>query len=297
MNLWFWELEKTPKGLYGDIFVVMTFFWEGGAMLYDELIKRLAQCNVIIKDVSSKIQKYPHGVLKASLVHRKEEDAYQYYHRENRADPTGRYLSKKEAALVKQLAQKEYYEKVLSAAKKEKRIIERICENFRKDSLLEAYTNMRRGKRILVEPYLLPDEEYATRWQAKKYEGGRFEDGDSVQYTKRGDRVRSKSEQIIADRLFDANIPYRYEYPLEYVKGRYIYTDFTVLNPKTRRIYRWEHFGRMDDEKYRSIFFWKQSVYMSCGYIPGFNYICTFEDNGNPLDVRIVDKIIEKILS
>lgn len=265
-------------------------------MLFEELNKRLALCNRIIKDAELTIKKSPRGKLKTNIVHRKNGDAFQYYHRENRSTLNGRYLSKDEMGLARNLAQKEYCEKVLSAAKKEKKEIEKICVKFSKDTLLEAYTKMKKGKRILVEPYVLPDEEYARRWQAKKYEGGKFEEGDSVQYTKRGDRVRSKSEQIIADRLYDANIPYRYEYPLAYVKDRFIYTDFTVLNPKTRRIYRWEHFGRMDDENYRKTFFWKQSVYMSCGYVPGVNYICTFEDNENPLDVRVVDKIIEKIL-
>ena len=265
-------------------------------MQYDVLLRRLAFCNEIIKDVAKKIQKYPKGCLKVNLIHRNKREVYQYYHRERPTDSNGRYLSKDEMGLARNLAQKEYCEKVLSAAKKEKKEIEKICEKFSKDTLLEAYTGMKKGKRILVEPYVLPDEEYAKRWQAKKYEGGKFEEGDSVQYTKRGDRVRSKSEQIIADRLYDAKIPYRYEYPLEYVKDRFIYTDFTILNPKTRRVYRWEHFGRMDDENYRKTFFWKQSVYMSCGYVPGVNYICTFEDNENPLDVRVVDKIIEKIL-
>ena len=38
-------------------------------------------------------------------------------------------------------------------------------------------------------------------------------------------------------------------------------------------------------------------LYVPDGYVLGVNYICTFEDNENPLDVRVVDKIIEKILS
>ena len=271
------------------------FEQKGGAMIHDELIKRLAQCNEIIKDVATRIHKYPQGHLKANLVRRNGKAGYQYYHREKETDTNGRYLPKTEMPLARKLAQKEYCEKVLSAAKKEKKIIESICEDFSKDLLLEAYTKMKKGKRILVEPYLLPDEEYARRWQAKVYEGGKFEEGDNVQYTKRGERVRSKSEQIIADRLFDAKIPYRYEYPLEYEPGRYIFTDFTVLNPRTRMIYRWEHFGKMDDAKYRKTFFWKQSAYMRCGYIPGVNYICTFEDNENPFDARVVDKLIEKL--
>ena len=263
-------------------------------MIIEELKKRLALCEKIIKDAEAKITKYPQGKLRTYVVHRKSGDSFQYCHREDNNKPFGRYLTKSEASLAKKLAQKEYCERILRAAKKEKKIIEGICENFSKDNLLQAYTEMREGKRILVEPYVLPDEEFARRWQAKEYEGGKFDDGDSAYYTKRGDRVRSKSEQIIADRLYDANIPYRYEFPLEYDFGRYIYTDFSVLNSRTRIMYRWEHFGRMDDEKYRKTFFWKQSVYMQKGYIPGVNYICTFEDNENPLDVRIVDKYIEK---
>lgn len=265
-------------------------------MIYEELKNRLAQFTKIIKDAEQRIGKAPKGCLKVLLVHQKGGDVYRYSHREDGKNPNGRYLPKSEMPLARKLAQKEYCEKVLSAAKKEKKIIESICEDFSKDSILEAYTNMTKGKRMLVEPYVLPDEEYARRWQAKVYEGGRFEEGDNAQYTKRGERVRSKSEQIIADRLFDAKIPYRYEYPLEYEPGRYIFTDFTVLNPRTRMIFRWEHFGKMDDAKYRKTFFWKQSIYMRSGFIPGVNYICTFEDNENPFDARIVDKLIDKLL-
>ena len=132
------------------------------------------------------------------------------------------------------------------------------------DLVFKVYTDMKEGKRILVEPYVLTDDEFARRWQEKKYTGGKFEEDDPAYYTKRGDRVRSKSEQIIADRLFDAGVPYRYEYPFVYdsFEGKkQIFTDFTALNRRTRTAYRWEHFGRMDDPKYRKTFFWKQSVY------------------------------------
>lgn len=265
-------------------------------MLYDSLKKRVVFLDSLISGIRKLISKQPEGYLKSSLVHIKDVSHYQYFVRQNRSDPSGRYLSKAEISLAKKLAQKEYNVKVLRVAERERDRIIKFLEKSDEDALLKVYTEMNEGKRILVEPYVLPDDEYARRWQSKQYEGGRFEEGDPEYYTKRGDRVRSKSEQIIADRLFDAGVPYRYEYPLPIEGGRPIYTDFTVLNKRTRNMYRWEHFGRMDDPKYRKTFFWKQFMYCQKGYIPGINLIMTFEDNENPLDTRYVDKLIEKFL-
>ena len=66
-------------------------------------------------------------------------------------------------------------------------------------------------------------------------------------YTSKGERVRSKSEVIIADVLNREGVPYRYEYPI-YIKGiGKIYPDFTVLNIGIRKEMIWDHFGMMDD--------------------------------------------------
>lgn len=268
-------------------------------MIYESLRKRVKYLDSLISGIKKLVQKQPEGYLKSSLVHKKDGCYFQYYVRQKKSDPSGRYLAKAELSLAKKLAQKEYNEKALKVAERERNRISKFLEHFDENALLKVYTEMNEGKRILVEPYVLPDEEYARRWLAKQYEGGKFEEGDSEYYTKRGDRVRSKSEQIIADRLFDAGIPYRYEYPFIYDSPegkKQIFTDFTILNKRTRTIYRWEHFGRMDDPKYRRTFFWKQSVYSRNKCIPGVGIIFTFEDNDNPLDTRYVDKLIETYL-
>ena len=265
-------------------------------MLYDSLKKRLEFYESAIAYFRKKLQDAPKGVLKAVLSHRKDGNYYQYFCRQNGYDCTGRYLKQDEIAFAKKIAQKEYWQNALAVAEKENELLQSFLKASDEQALLKVYTKMNEGKRILVEPYVISDEEYALRWQAKKYNGGSFEEGEPEHYTKRGDRVRSKSEQIIADRLYDAGVPYRYEYPLIYDQTNYIYTDFTVLNKRTRTMFRWEHFGRMDEPKYRRIFFWKQSIYSQYGYIPGVNYICTFEDNANPLDTRVLDKMIRKLL-
>ncbi len=96
-----------------------------------------------------------------------------------------------------------------------------------------------------------------------------------------------KSELIIADRFFAANIPYRYEQSLALNGGatRRL-PDFTILHPYTLEIYYWEHFGRIDDEEYR--------LYALNGIIQGKNFITTFEINCSPLNIWYVDKLIEQ---
>ena len=107
-------------------------------------------------------------------------------------------------------------------------------------------------RKILIDPIWLPDDEFRERWEAQKGEALAFRaDDESSFYTDKGERVRSKSEVIIANALHRNKIPYRYEYPLQLSNGKIVYPDFTVLNLKTRKEYIWEHFGMLDDPHYR----------------------------------------------
>ena len=56
-----------------------------------------------------------------------------------------------------------------------------------------------------------------------------LEDG-LILRTERGDLVRSKSELVIADKLFARGIDYGYEQPLELEGGRIRYPDFTITD-------------------------------------------------------------------
>ena len=53
------------------------------------------------------------------------------------------------------------------------------------------------------------------QWRREEYRGKEFKEGDPVVYSDRGERVRSKSEKILADYLYHHNIPYKYEKPLQ----------------------------------------------------------------------------------
>jgi hypothetical protein len=71
--------------------------------------------------------------------------------------------------------------------------------------------------------------------------------------------VRSKSEVIIANMLFDRDIPFRYEAPLYAADGTFYLPDFTIT--WNGEDWYWEHLGRLDLEEYRNHWETKQAWY------------------------------------
>lgn len=78
--------------------------------------------------------------------------------------------------------------------------------------------------------------------------------------TVKGDKVRSKSEVIIANLLADNNIAYEYEKKLEYENGRWIEPDFTIIKEDGTELY-WEHLGMLGVESYDNRWLEKQEIY------------------------------------
>ena len=73
------------------------------------------------------------------------------------------------------------------------------------------------------------------KWYEEEYHGKEFKEGVPVILTEKGERVRSKSEKIIADYFYRKNILYKYEKPL-YLNGYgIVYPDFTLLSRKQER--------------------------------------------------------------
>lgn len=256
------------------------------------LIEKLKHYRKIISEINSKTKSIQDGTLKVEEVKREGRAYIQFYLCRRGQKPV--YLKKGNEKLIKALAQKDYMKKAQKVLEKEIKSLERFLKVFDPDALKKVYENLHPGKKELVVPYQYPDKEYAQKWQAKPYEGKGFGDDDPEIYTKRGERVRSKSEQMIADRLFYSGIPYRYEYPFELKSGKKVYIDFTILNVRTRTEYRMEHFGRMGDPAYRSNVFFKMADYANNGLMMGKNIIYTFEDTNNPLDSRYLDLLIKK---
>ena len=108
-----------------------------------------------------------------------------------------------------------------------------------------------------------------------------------------GTMVRSKAEAMIYGRLRAAGFYVIYEYPIEYEKGKYVFSDFLLIHPVTGQIIIIEHLGRWFYEggniEYRNSYLWKTDIFRQIGFVQGVNFYVTFEENSN-MDLEKIAK-------
>ena len=123
------------------------------------------------------------------------------------------YIPAGEKEKAEKIVRYKYYRKIEKIAKKELELLTRLEIFLETHSMEMVFESMAKTKRKLVEPVVIPREQYRNTWLEEEYEGKNFSEDNVEIYTERGERVRSKSEKIIADKLYREDIPYRYEYP------------------------------------------------------------------------------------
>ena len=253
---------------------------------------RQNQLTQLKKEKEKAIEKAPDGSLRIC----KHGNKTQYYHRNNPKDFNGVYIKEKDVGLARKLAQKDYDKKVLCSAEKELNAISKYLSNCPDKSVEEIYEGLHVERQKMIVPIKETDKEYVRKWQEEKYQGKEFHEDTPELYTAKGERVRSKSELIIADMLNKQGVPYRYEYPL-YLGGMgKVYPDFTVLNISKRKEIFWEHFGMMDDPAYAETAVKKIATYEQNGIFPGENLILTYETRKNSINQKLVRSLIEHYL-
>lgn len=254
------------------------------------LSERKRYLEQIIKEKTAALAGAPPGHLR--VCHHKNRN--QYFLRENPKDFSGRYISKKDMHIAGQLAQKEYDEKIMKSADKELRAIEKYLAAVPDVFPEQIYENLHQARKPIINPIRKPDEEYIKEWERVRYTGLQFYEDSQRYYTDKNERVRSKSEIIIANKLAKENLPYRYEYPLHLKGWGTVYPDFTILDIKTRREIYWEHLGRMDKEDYLEDNLKKLAAYEKNGIFPGDRLILSFETQKSPIDQKIIGLLIQK---
>ena len=135
---------------------------------------------------------------------------------------------------------------------------------------------------LLSDVYYLDDDVCVRDWR-KKPDGQNdyFREG-LIHKTKSGKMVRSKSEVLLADSLYDAKLEFKYEVGLRLI-DRMVYPDFEILHPKTHKLIWWEHLGMVDDETYVTDNLERMIAYGKAGIVPGKNLIITYETKKKPL--------------
>lgn len=218
---------------------------------------------------------------------------YQYY-------AGGKYLRKDKRNYARQLAQKEYCVKLQKEVIEYQKVLQKMMDLYEMNGLENTYRELYPGRKQLVEPLVRPMEDIIDEFENLEYEGKVFDKENITEfYTIKGERVRSKSEKIIADELYRYGIPYKYEMPLElenWNKKVVVYPDFTAMNCRTGRRWIIEHFGMMDKSSYYESAMYKLDTYEKNNLLLGERLILFHETSTSPLNVNVVRKYIELYL-
>lgn len=257
--------------------------------ILDALKQEQKKLESVIRKAERELLQAPEGSV---LVKRYKKGA-QFYYREDPRDRNGKYMPVSEKKRVVALMQKAYHKKALAAAVKQHKAIKSFLNAYDPQALCDVYGGESEIRQAYLQAFELPDAQYADAWQLVTYEGKPFREDTPVHYTERGERVRSKSEVMIANALARARIPYRYEYPLN-LDGQLIHPDFTILRMRDRKELYWEHLGMMDDAEYRNHAFLRIRAYEEGGFFPGDRLILTAETGRLPLNAVIIQQMINQ---
>ena len=258
-----------------------------------KLAEREKMLKQLIKKNSLTISKAPDGTLKAKK-HGKGFQYFQYISGEKSGEI---YLKKNQFDLAKLLAQKEYDSKVLNCAQTELKLLTKLNDLYQQTSVESVYDEIATSKQTLINPIYLPDKQYIQQWQKMEYSQNEYYKETMEFYSDKGEKMRSKSEVMIANALNKRKIPYKYECPLELNFYGLVYPDFTILKVDERKEIYWEHFGLMDHYDYREKNLQKIMYYQMNNYVLGENMIVTFETAKHPLLSRTIDILIDKFFT
>lgn len=220
----------------------------------------------------------------------------QFYYREDPREKAGIYIPKERISLAQNLIQKEYDQKVLRSIEQELKAIEAYLARVPQRTMEEVYETLRVERQKFITPVRQTDEQYIRAWEEIPFRGKEIDSAIPPLYTEKGERVRSKSEVIIADVLHREGIPYKYECPLMLKGWGKVHPDFTTLNVRKRKVVYWEHLGMMDDAEYVDNALTRYEGYEQNGIVLGDNLILTFETRSHPLNQRTIRAQIERYL-
>ena len=212
-----------------------------------------------------------------------------------------KYIRKRDIGIVAALAQKNYYSSVKPLVQKQLKELKQFVNKYPKENLEEIYEALSVERKRFVKPLQVSVKQKIIQWEAEVYEKNTKYSENLKFETDQGELVRSKSEVIIANLLYQNqnHILYKYERPLEMtIEGRskIVYPDFTILSKRTGKIIYWEHAGRMDDPYYVNDFVKKMNTYVTNGLLPGKDVILTYETQNNPLEIGVVKRMIKELI-
>lgn len=267
---------------------------EGDSMNKEKYAKEIEELGELKEKVLESLRDAPEGRIRSELA--KGKYPQYYYFENNKVNCKGRYLKKSDIKLARACAQKEYDNVMLKAIEKREKVLRSVIAKEENNLLMDAYNNLPSAKKCLINPYILSDEMFIKEWFDIKIIGENTIPMSSSYRTERGELVRSKSEKIIADKLFFRNVPYKYESGLKLNESSVIFPDFTILNINTREEVYFEHFGMMDNPEYCKKAIGKIEFYEKNDIHMGDKLFVSFESSLKPINLEQIDILISRMV-
>lgn len=203
------------------------------------------------------------------------------------------YIPKREHSTAEQLAVRKFYEYQIEEITYQLKLLDQFLEKLqhhptKSTELLKESSYYHE----LLQKSFSVNQFNPSQWENQIYQHNPNHQENLIHNCHAGHLVRSKSEVIIANALYINKIPYRYECQL-ILNDITLYPDFTILHPKTHKIYYWEHFGLMSNSSYRENTFNKLKLYGNHGIIPSIQLLTTYETNEVPINSEQVQRMIE----
>ena len=189
-------------------------------------------------------------------------------------------------------------------------ILPKKCRPLSKELMYTAMTRSKQKLVLLIEgkdasmlfDYTRPERSETARRNTNLFRPVLRSTDASIPYaenlihtTNKGHSVRSKSELVIANMLFDAGVEYQYERVLEgEARPGRLRPDFSFVTDEGDLII-WEHLGMMHRVKYREGWDWKLDWYNANGFTLGENLFISKDDESGGLHSDELRKTVDTI--
>lgn len=264
--------------------------------LSDYAEEEIRKLETTIEYVKKEIKRAPEGSLSWSN-NRGKPYYYKYIEGERK------YIPAKKREQAAMLAQKDYYNELLTSLENELQVLMNLSEEYDPGAKFEVYHKMHLFRQQLVRPIIRSPKMKVEDWKAIKHETYLEHPEQLILDTERGEIVRSKSERDIANALFRKKdkLLYKYE-PTLILEDPFTHEqiethpDFEIIILATGEIFYWEHAGLMDEQEYARSFARKCRLYENNDIVLGRNLIITFETKNCPLSQKSIRNQIENML-
>ncbi len=219
-----------------------------------------------------------------------------YYSFKKRGEKKFAYLGNQSNLTVRRIHEARFIRKSLDIIRKDIDLLETFLRNYESvefqhvnSQLPKRYWNLRAESAIVRKKKA---REWKDKMEKYKLQFPPYRPEELIHTTIDGTKVRSKSEALIYNMLFEAGYTFVYELPLK-GKTRTFYPDFTILSEiDYKTVIRIEHQGKMGDDEYRQRSEAREYDYWNNGFLPNRDVYFTYDDCKGGFDITPIVEIL-----